>query len=253
MSAKIIMENILRDLEEENCELINRITEIEAEKERLSQENSTLEKALEKQKRLHRKFSDDVVESERIRNDDFRSEKRSLIDGNQVLVKENRQLSKDVLFYKKAYEEVSKEDKSASDTKHPNQRSEVSDTLATEAPPVQPVRTKRLTRSATQSVSTSASACSCNHKSSRELTKISEKLLTENKKLKLKNNEQSATVLLLKKKNRSLENFKDKMVKKKEKFSQEADELEWLAESTKMKNSETFNPEVLTKLGQFSK
>lgn len=77
----------MRDLETENCHLIDRITEIEAKYDRSLQDNCALEKALEKQKQFHRKFSEDVVvvESERVRNEDFRSEKRSMTDEKQVL------------------------------------------------------------------------------------------------------------------------------------------------------------------------
>ncbi len=264
-----------QDLEIENYELIDRVTEIQNENQRLHQENATLQKALEKQKKFHRKFSDDVVESEQIRYQDFKSEKRSLIAENQVLVKENRQLSIDFKFYKKAYEEVSNEDKSIH-TKHLSQRSDVDEGLATEPPAVQPghtirqtqrsevdeevstetravlpAPTKRQTRSA--NLSTSTLTFACNHKSSRELTKVSEKLFTENKKLKVKNNALSATILILKKKNRSLEIDQQKMVNKKERYFQAAGELEWLAESSKIKNSDMFTPEVLFKISQFSK
>lgn len=157
------------------------------------------------------------------------------------------------MFYKKAYEEISKEDKSKSvQTKHLNQEAEV-DALATDALSLQPARTKRLTSRATSSTSGSTSTCNCNQKSSRDLTKMSAKLLIENKKLMLKNNDQSATILLLKKKNKSLENFKEKIIKKKEKLSRDADELERLAESVKIKNKDMYTAEVLAKLDLFSK
>lgn len=243
------MEHVFRQIETENCQLTERVTQIEAENHRLYQENSALEKALEKQKTFHRTFSDDVVESERIRNEDFKSEKRSLTEKNQVLFKENRQLAKDVSFYRKAFEELSKEDNSAH-SKHPTQQPvKVDGALATEKTPF---RHTRRQRQAATSTSESASASICKYKSSRELSKVSEKLFTENKKLKLKNNNLSAAILLLKKKNRQLENFKNNMINKKLKFSQERDELELLVESTKMKNKDTFIPEVLVKLGQFS-
>lgn len=79
--TNICMEQVC-DLENENCQLIERIAEIPAENHRLCEEKSSLAKELEKQKMFHRKFSDDVIESESVRNEEFRSEKRSLIEAS---------------------------------------------------------------------------------------------------------------------------------------------------------------------------
>lgn len=52
------------------------LMEIEAEKDNLVQNIVALEKSLEKQKEFHRKFADDVIVSESIRNEDFAKKKR---------------------------------------------------------------------------------------------------------------------------------------------------------------------------------
>lgn len=260
----VSMEQVF-DLENENYQLIERIAEIEAENHRLCEEKSALLKELEKQKTFHRKFSDDVIESERVRNEDFKSEKRSLIEENKALIKENRQLVKDVSFYKKAYEELLNA-KDLDNTKNLNQRpAKVEAKLDIERTKVKPVYTPRASqRRATTSTSPTTSTSllvststrnqleECTQKSSTEFVKISEKLLIENKKLKLKNDKQSTTIQLLRKQNRQLETFKDKMTKKKLKFSHEADELGALIESTKLKNKNVFTPEILCKLAEFS-
>ncbi len=236
------MDKVINELEAENRQLIDRMLILEAENERVNHDNTAIAKALEKQKSLHRKFSEDVCESERKRNEYFASQKRSLSDENKALVKANRQLDKDVSFYKNAFEELSQKDKSVH-IDHPSQKPNVDDVME-ETTPIPAVLTKSRTLR-TKSILPS-SACS------REVSKTSEKLFTENKKLQLKNKAQSATILLLKKKNQSLENFNVKMDNKKLKSATECEELKMLIDSTKVKNKDIFTTEILTKLGQFS-
>lgn len=258
------MDDINQNLETENLGLIARVTEIEAENQNLNIEVAALRKSLEKQKNLYRKFSVDVEESERVRNQAFKSEKRSLLEENKSLVKKNRQLELDVSFYKKTYEELVREDGSAL-TNHPNQRSpNVNEAFATGE---ERVHVKRLTRrqatSTQESTSASVSECNrspqvtpqaeCKHKSSRALSKVNEKLFIENKKQKLKIDSLSATNLFLKTKNRQLENYKSKMINKKLKFSQEVDELDRLVASTNIYNKDVYTPEILAKLDELSK
>jgi hypothetical protein len=69
----------------------------------------------------------------------------------------------------------------------------------------------------------------------------------------MKNENLSASILMLKNKNRKMENFKEKTINKKLKNSEEVEELEFLIKSTKMKNKDTFTPEVLSKLDELSK
>lgn len=85
---------------------------------------------------------------------------------------------------------------------------------------------------------------------SKAMTKVSEQLFVENKKLKLKVKNLAATVRNLKTKNKQLENFKNKTLNKKLKFTEQVNELQRLVDSTKTKNKDTFSPEILAKLDQ---
>lgn len=259
------------NLEAENSFLVNRYNEMEAENQRLGQEVDKLKKALEKQKNFHRKFADDVVESERIRNDDFKSQKKSLTESNKHLVQENRQLTKDVAFYKKAFEELVKE--SETNNRRSNERpatkiSTTNDDHSCESSTVQSKRSSP--RLAMKASSTQVSDVVFDHssissqmvdiyrnnnskqRSSKTLSKISEKLFLENKTLKIKINNLNATLLIMKKNNRKLENIIEKMNKQKLKHEQDVDELAALVDSTKMKNKDTFTPDVLVQLQRYS-
>lgn len=70
------MDQINQELEAENCALIERVTEIEAENHRLNLDNDALKKSLEKQKNLYRNFSNEVIESERLRSGAYKLEQR---------------------------------------------------------------------------------------------------------------------------------------------------------------------------------
>lgn len=256
--------NIHQKLESENCELIERLKEFEAENNHLKSEVGALQKSLEKQKKLYRQFSTDVIETERIRNDSFKSEKRSMTEEIKSLTKENRQLQKDVSFYKKAHEELTNEQKQegTAHIEHPNQRSpnirsEFTETHLTRS------STRKQSKTANEPISAPASKCcsapqvifqsECKHNSSRALSKVNEKLFIENKKLKLKINSLSANVQLFKTKNRQLENFKTKMTNKKWKFVQDGEEIERLVESSKRKNKDIYTPGILLKLDELCK
>ncbi len=246
-------------LESENVSLTNCVEEMEADNFRLSEQVTALEKTLEKQKSFHRKFVDDVVESERIRNEDFKSQKRSLTQTNKSLIDQNRQLNKDVSFYKGAYEELVKEENSV-ETTSSNQRPAKKRLMSSEMEdnPSQSKRfSTRLAVTSTQALSSTISTiiqgqADNKRMSSKKLSKISEKIFSENKKLKLKVNNLSATILLLKKKIRKLESNDEKTTKQKSKVERQVDELTLLVDSTKIKNKNTFNAEVLAKLNTFS-
>lgn len=232
------MDNFFQSLGAENDSLTVQVSSLEAEIFRLTQQFTDVEKALEKQKKFHRKYAEDVVVTEKLRIQDFKEEKRSLIEQNTLLIKENRQLTIDSTFYKKAYEELANEVEPASISQS-NLRTASNSSFSASVP-------------AATSVTDAVNSSKCSHKSSKVLSKISEKLLLENKKLKVKLENLNATIRILKSKNQKLENFKKKIDTKKMKFSQDSDELAKLVESTKTKNETTFNHEVLAKLGELS-
>lgn len=100
------MDRINQGLQTENCALIECITEVEAENHHLNLVNDALKKSLEKQKTRYRNFSNDVIESERLRDQSYKSEERSLLGEKKLLLGENAQLKKDLTFYKAEYEEL---------------------------------------------------------------------------------------------------------------------------------------------------
>lgn len=230
------MDGEIEDLETENISLTERV---ELETQKLLEQVTGLEKPLNKQTKLHREFVDDVVETERIRLGDFNKERQEFIKENKSLVGQNRQLTKDVLFYKNAYEELAKQ--------------------PTEAEPTNKQLGKPvLAESQTLVQSTSKSTGSyfstdCNHKTSQVLTKINEKLFLENKKLKLKVNNLTETNRHLNKKTQQLENTQKKFNNEKLDTEGNIDELAKLVDSANVKNKHIFTPEVLAKLNELSK
>lgn len=221
----------MQDLENENINLIDRVTDLKAENQNLLDKIADIEKSYEKHKKFHRKFVDDVVETERIRIDDFKKEKRSLIDENKSLVGLNRQLAKDATFYKKSYEELANESAEIRSHKSTEASAEKSTELYEEPTP-----------------SSFQTQTKIKNKSSKSIAKISESLFLENKKLKVKVTNLTADIRLLKKKNQQLENFRKKINNKDLRKHQEYEELEWLVALSTKKNKETFNPEMLAKL-----
>lgn len=244
------VEIFFQSLESDNNSLTDQVTIIEAENHRLIEQCSILEKALEKQKKFHRKFAEDVVATESIRIEDFKKTKRSLIEDNKSLTIANRQLTKDALFYKQAYDELAKEDGSANSNQLP-------ETSTSESTSMMNTRqTKSASSSSTKCTSTMTSssqirtANSPRTESSKILSKMLEKLFADNKKLKLKVDGLTKTIRCLKTANQKLENFKKKIDNKKLKYVREADELSLLVASTERKNKDTFNREVLAKLAE---
>ncbi len=242
------------------------VTDFEIERGNLFQKVKALEKVLDRQKQFHRKFADDVIVSESIRNEDFAKEKRDLVEQNKELRKENRQLKKDVSFYKGAFEEVLKEDESAGQRKPDQIRdknssleyiattstgSTVSASVSSFLPEFESdVRVSSCTASQTDSVR-SLRIKSKPH-SSRVVSKIAEQLLLENKKLKAKVAGLNTTVGVLKRKNKQLENFQTKVENKEIGHSKELLELEALVASTKKTNKDIFNTKALAKLEQLA-
>ena len=68
--------------------------------EQLASEVDSLKKALDREKTSHRKFVDSVLENEELVKRDFTKQIRELKRENVDLTKSNRQLEKDVGFYK---------------------------------------------------------------------------------------------------------------------------------------------------------
>lgn len=265
-SKVLKMELSETDLEGEIRKLIDTVAELQAERDKFRDQVVILEKALDKQKNFHRKFADDVIESERVRNEHFRSEKRSLTEENKSHLRENRDLKKELTFYKEAYHEILQENESEG-ILCPDQRTEKNEMVRTiEDDPAVEIDTSQRRRSSRRLSVTSTSAQTSQltasemviskqtgkKKSSKVMTKISENLITENKKLKLKVNSQSAIILHLRKDKRQLENQIAKMDKKQNKISDDVGELNSLVESSQLTNADIFTREVLDKLRNYS-
>lgn len=214
----------------ETMHFSNSIKDLEAENNCLMERVNQLEKTLDKERKFHRKFSDDIAASEAVRHADFRKEKRDMVEQNKSLAKENRQLKKDKDFYKNEHDKLAKEEKSKQ--------------------PITASSSKATRRSASQA--NVSNVCTCTHKSSKVLSAVNTKLFEENKKLKFKINNLNGIIAILKKKNLQLENFRTKVDNKKAKFCQDSEELARLVDSSLTKNKHTFNPEALVMLGRFS-
>lgn len=251
------MENFLIDLEAEHLSLIDKTTVLENEIVRLTHQNEELQKTLDKQKVFHRNYADEVAAMEKVLIRDFKDERLSLNEQNRNLAKINRQLNIDVSFYKQAYEELSAESDRVCNSQTNRAPGSSSNLLVS---PPHHVTTKNATRRAIttattatvtcepESISRLPMDCKCKHTSSRVLTKVNEKMFEENKKLKSKISSLSATVTILTRKNKQLENFRKKIDNKKLKFQEDSEELDLLIESTKKKNKHTFNAEALKML-----
>lgn len=186
-------------------------------------------------------------------------ERKSLLEENKLLTQENRQLKKDCLFYKEAYKELEKEEKSVP-TEHPNEQSaNVTGSVKNN----EPENSKRYSRETESTMYSSlnkidrakpvTSQAEHKYQSSKTILKVNERLYIENKKQKLKISSLSSTVVFLKRKNKQLENWKEKMINNRLRSLQDISELNHLAESTEGKNKDIYTPEILAKLDELSK
>lgn len=260
-------EAFFNSIENENNSLTIQVNNLESEKINLSQQVVNLEKALDKQKKFHRKYVEEVTVTEKLRIDDFKEEKRSLTEQNKLLNNQIRQLTKDLHFFKNAYEEVNREndeiafyktayeelmnDNKASTLSRATRMSASSKGASSRAFSKSLVRTPSAVPAPaleTLTIGTSERK----YKSSKVLSQLSEKLLMENKKLKIKVDRLNETVRVLKAKNKSLESFKRKIDNKKLEFGQNSAELKNLLALTEKKNRTTYTPEILSKLGELS-
>lgn len=236
------MNTFIQAIQAENNRLTELVTDLEGEVFQTTQQRGQLETALAKQKKFHRKYAEDVVTTEDNRIADFKEEKRSLVEQIQSLTKGKRQSDKDLDFYKKAYQEVCIEDEKESTM-----------------PRRQPVMNTSQRRASAENKTTSVAPMAnmqinteCRHKSSKVLSKMLEKYVMENKKLKSKVESLNSIVRILKAKSIQFENLKKKINNKKLKFIEDSNELALLVDSSQRKNKSIFTPEILAKMGELS-
>lgn len=73
------MDVVFQNLECDNMQMSDSLRNLEAENSILTQQVNTLEKVLEKEKKFHRKFADEVIANEVVRLENFRKEKHKLV------------------------------------------------------------------------------------------------------------------------------------------------------------------------------
>lgn len=251
------MDSFINNIEAEHNSLTDEVTGLKDKVVRLTYEKEEIQKAFEKQKVFHRKYADEVDSMEKIRIQDFKEEKRSSSEQVKTLLKSNRQLNTDAVFYQQAYEEVTKELERVLEQLNRRTENTQNNLSLSLSPTPEPVTAKRVSRriekssvtatSESQTISYLTPACDCTH---TRRTKVDDKYFEENKKLKSKISTLQTSIEMLKKKNQQLEKFQNKIDKKNVKFNEDSAELEQLIESTKKKNKYTFNAEALDMLGK---
>lgn len=232
------MDIVMNEMECENNQLHDSLRNKETETQHLLEKISMLEKSLQKEKKFHRKYADEVATTEAIRIADFKKEKKSHQEEIKTLKKTNHQLVKDVEFYIKAHEELAKNEPivaTVSNSPQKGQSYTCESESQTVASSLRPIGKQKI------------------QKSSKEVVKINLSLFEENKKLQSKICVINSTVAVLKKKNKQLENFRSKIENKKSKFCRDTEELELLIDLSKTKNKDKFTPRVLDMLGNLAK
>lgn len=207
----------------------------ETEKHLLEVKIKELENALEKSKKFHRKFVDDVVESEEIRNQEFDRAKREFTENNKKQLAEIRELKKDKNFYEALSNNLIKEKEASSKAASLKQSSIVFE-------PIQP------SKSSTAGNLRSASQQKTTRKTSDGSYKISTKLFEDNKKLKIKVSTLTRANATLRLQVKRLEDFKTKI---KAGTVQQSDDQKYMGNllaSTTRTNSQIFNQIALSKL-----
>lgn len=219
-------------------------------------ERKELESALNKAKKFHQKFVDDVIQTEEIRNQEFYIKKRDLIAVNKRQNAQIRELSKDKSFFESTCNALLKE-KEVSCTSI-SQSTEPQESM----PP-----SKRSTHRTTQI----KSSCSASK------FKISTKLFDDNEKLKEKLAKLSKSNTSLRLQVKKLENFKKKIENRREQQVRVSTNLQimstllsfslfsiittgrrsastgCLLQSTTRTNRQIFNASVLSRLDQFNR
>lgn len=234
------------DIDDED-ELTQHVSCLEAENRCLHQQVKQLENALEKEKKFHRKFAEDVIQSEEIRQKDFAKERKDLIEDKKRLLAENRALAKDKLFYQNAFTDLTQTE-DAKSSYLPSRTA-----IPTRSYDTRQSRSKlepsALSISPFLSPSTSLSTPqTC----SKKISKVSEKLFEEIKKMKLKASKLTKDNASLRAKVKQLENFKTKSLNKRSQQEADRNELQNLFKSVSRTNHQIFSPDVLSKLGELS-
>lgn len=169
----------------------------EMERQLLQQQVKDLDSALNKSKKFHQKFVDDVVHSEEVRNQEFEREKREMIGVNKQQAAQIRELTKEKIFYETTCAALMQE----ADMRPPEiQPAEKQKSL----PP-----SNRLTRRNTGKTKSKTAVNDSNFK-------ISTKLFHDNKKLKEKVSKLTKLNADLRRQVKQLENFKSKTETKKQ-------------------------------------
>lgn len=169
----------------------------EVERQLLKQQIKELESALNKSKKFHQKFVDDVVQSEEIRIREFDRDKKELVAVNKRQKAEIRQLTKDKLFYETTCTALMQEKEKSSNAESQSTERQKSS-----------IQSKR---SATRTPKLPTLGSDSDSK-----FKISTKLFKDNKKLKEKVTKLTKFNAGLRLKVKQLENFKNKIESRKE-------------------------------------
>lgn len=211
----------------------------ESEKHLLETKIRDLEKALDKSKKLHKKFVDDVIESEELRNREFERTTRELKAINKKQAAQIRELTKDKSFYEATCNELMKEKEMSSKAVHSKQ-------LSTVFEPFQQTKSK------TAASSKSSSAPRNERKTTRGASnyKISTKLFEDNKKLKEKVLKLTQANATLRQQVQRLENANLKMKSGKEQKQADQQKIRDLLVTTTKTNSQIFNQLALSKLDE---
>lgn len=217
----------------------------EVEKQLLETKVKDLEKALDKSKKLHRKFVEDVIDSEELRNQDFDRLKKELVAVNKRQATEIRELTKDTNFYEATCNALMKETSTHADnllesSSRVNEFPQTTDTLDVTANQAT-LQTGQATIRNVRKVIRSGGKY-----------KISTKLFEENKKIKQKNAKLTAANAHLRLRVKQLEHFKNKCKKITQQQVADQQELHNLLTSTTRTNREIFSPSALSQLGRFS-
>lgn len=237
-------------------ELHQRIESLEAENGCLTQQINQLENALQKQKKFHRKFAEDVTEAEEMRIKDFTDEVKGLREENKRVMTENRVLATDKSFYQTAYDLLTREDdkniskeRSNNSSQSMPKPSQLSYNTRSSELGMSPLPSNRFSASDVCSPSKTQNR----NKSLKEVSKLSEKWFESSKKIKLKAAKLTKANASMRLKIKQLEKFKNKIQNRKSQQEASLSELQTLFESTRSTNKQIFNLEVLIKLGQLSK
>lgn len=180
-----------------NLDESNEADNWEVERHLLKQQIKELQSALNKTKKFHQKFVDEVIQTEEIRIQEFDREKKELVAVNKRQNAEIRELTKDKLFYETTCTALIQEKEKSSNAD--SQSVERQESL---------LQSKRSTTRIPKLPTLGSS--------SESKYKISTKLFLENKKLKEKVKQLTKSNAGLRLNIKQLENFKNKIESRKE-------------------------------------